>query len=584
MVRYLMVVVKKSVHRGGQNVRMKMVNVLLHVVLTQLLRLLESTECDMIKTVQWKMGKEMTLLLSERARQDTALPTDVWKRGSMKHCPTPERPLVVENFVHQLLSGGQISGGQVSFSSDHLQECLSSLLRDVIGRERSNFLFYSQFYEHLLQQETQLLHQREQDVKNLEEYHILSNDPLNKAAGLCRGLMVELTALRCRLAHLEEERRTLTQQLSLEHRQHYDTLVRRLFTTCLQLKSRLDGYHQKMEEDVLQMVSRARREGVDKIARLQRKYDSSRDPKDLADTLVEKETQHDLLTENSQQRALMKKLQTLAQWRETVALGKLQRELLSTQQRELRRQLSCIKVQLESEQQGAMLQQELNTLRLAMQQSQREVHLVRKQLSQQSQRLQEVEHGCARETRMSRQLHSTGVLSLQRLQEEAEDRERVIKELTEQLRSGRRHSQLRLQHSAKELQQVRSKLQQERGLKQEAFQLVSQLQRQVSEGTALPTCTSSTSALIAGRSTRTSPVLALRNSRGSPSAMTTRNIKRDDAEDRSPYAFQTGSPDTKMLFSKSKQSLTQHLEPSEVLLPTLHDGRSTSLMLTLQRP
>lgn len=51
---------------------------------------------------------------------------------------------------------------QVSFSSAHLQECFSTLSRDVIGRERSNFLFYSLFYEHLLQQETELLHQREQ--------------------------------------------------------------------------------------------------------------------------------------------------------------------------------------------------------------------------------------------------------------------------------------------------------------------------------------------------------------------------------------------------------------------------------------
>ncbi|XP_063079958.1 uncharacterized protein si:ch73-242m19.1 [Engraulis encrasicolus] len=461
----------------------------------ELMKLLESTECDMIKAVQWKMAKEMTLLMSERARQDTALPTDVWKRGPMKHCPTPERPLVVENFAQQLLSGGQISGDQVTFSSGHLQECLNFLLRDVIGRERSNFLFYSQFYEHLLQLETQLLHQREQDVKNLEENQILSNDPLNKVTGVCRGLMVEVTALRCRLVHLEEEHRGLRQQLTLQHRQHYDTLVRQLLTTCLQLKSRLDGYHQKMEEDVLQMVGRVRREGVDKITKLQKKYDSSRDPKELADTLVEKEMHLDLLTENSQQRVVMRKLQTLAKWREATALGKLQRELLTSKQRELCRQLCCMRVQMESEQQGALQQQELEALRVAMETSQREVHITRKQLSQQSQRLQEVQHSRAQEKRMRGQLQSSGQQSLQRLQEEAEERERLIKQLTEQLSSGRRHSQLQQQHSTKELQQVRSKLQQERGLKQEAFQLVSQLQRQVSSGgggRSLLSCSAST--------------------------------------------------------------------------------------------
>lgn len=72
----------------------------------------------------------------------------------------------------------------------------------------------------------------------------------------------------------------------------------------------------------------------------------------------------------------------------------------------------------------------------------------------QSQRLLEVEHGHTQEARMRTQLHSAGALSVQRLQEEAEDRERVIKELAEQLHTGRRHSQLQLQHSAKELQQV----------------------------------------------------------------------------------------------------------------------------------
>lgn len=41
----------------------------------QLLRLLESTECDMIRAVQRRITRELTLVISERARQDTGLPT-----------------------------------------------------------------------------------------------------------------------------------------------------------------------------------------------------------------------------------------------------------------------------------------------------------------------------------------------------------------------------------------------------------------------------------------------------------------------------------------------------------------------------
>lgn len=43
--------------------------------LSQLHSLLESTECDMIRAVQRRINTELALVLSERSRQDTGLPT-----------------------------------------------------------------------------------------------------------------------------------------------------------------------------------------------------------------------------------------------------------------------------------------------------------------------------------------------------------------------------------------------------------------------------------------------------------------------------------------------------------------------------
>lgn len=57
----------------------------------------------------------------------------------------------------------------------------------------------------------------------------------------------------------------------------------------------------------------------------------------------------------------------------------------------MQRQLACVKVQLEYEQQSTLLQQELEALREAMQHSQREVHLTRKQLSQKVAHMESVE-------------------------------------------------------------------------------------------------------------------------------------------------------------------------------------------------
>lgn len=47
----------------------------LKMSLSQLHTLLESTECDMIREVQRRITGELTLVVSERARQNTRLPT-----------------------------------------------------------------------------------------------------------------------------------------------------------------------------------------------------------------------------------------------------------------------------------------------------------------------------------------------------------------------------------------------------------------------------------------------------------------------------------------------------------------------------
>lgn len=51
---------------------------------------------------------------------------------------------------------------QLRIAQRRLQQCLSRLGCSVMERERRSFLLYSQFYEQILQQQTQLLCQREQ--------------------------------------------------------------------------------------------------------------------------------------------------------------------------------------------------------------------------------------------------------------------------------------------------------------------------------------------------------------------------------------------------------------------------------------
>ena len=59
---------------------------------------------------------------------------------------------------------------------------------------------------------------------------------VRQVAAVCRGLMLEVSALQARVAHLEQEKSSMEEKLSLTFKERYDPLVRHLFSTCIQLK------------------------------------------------------------------------------------------------------------------------------------------------------------------------------------------------------------------------------------------------------------------------------------------------------------------------------------------------------------
>ena len=50
----------------------------------QLLKMMEQQEVHMIWEIRKRIGRETSLALTERAREETALPTDLWKKPVTK--------------------------------------------------------------------------------------------------------------------------------------------------------------------------------------------------------------------------------------------------------------------------------------------------------------------------------------------------------------------------------------------------------------------------------------------------------------------------------------------------------------------
>ncbi|KAH9494550.1 hypothetical protein Btru_042420 [Bulinus truncatus] len=183
----------------------------IEIRLKQLHRLLESYECHMISEVRKRVSKEITLALSERAREEEALPTDLWKRTVMSESFTMNRPHVAERFVNLLMSKAQETELSVTFDSKHLQTCLAELARNIMAREKHNFESYSMYYENLLRVNHQLLFQREREIKHLKDQlkQGQSDTQVNvqcQMADEAHDLLIEVTALRAKIAEMREMR------------------------------------------------------------------------------------------------------------------------------------------------------------------------------------------------------------------------------------------------------------------------------------------------------------------------------------------------------------------------------------------
>ncbi|KAG7465708.1 hypothetical protein MATL_G00156270 [Megalops atlanticus] len=565
----------------------------------QLHRLLQCTESDMIIAVQRRIAWELNLVISERARQDTGLPTELWKRGPVQHIFSPERPLILENFTQQLMEGGEQAEGKVTFSQAHLRACLTALGCAVMGRERSCFQAYSLFYQHILQQEAHLLYQREQDVKALEASQRQDRGADSQVAELCRGMMAEITALRSRVAHMQEDRAALQEQLSTQHQQRYEALIRHLFSTCLQLKCRLDEYHVRMDRDVGQLVSMVRREAVASMEKLKRRFGSSKDDADLRATLSKHTDLQALQEENSQLLGLICKMRALNQWKQSTSEGKLRSQLHQCRQEAFLLQKESVTVKTASEEEVKILQQELEAVRRALEQCQEEYNSTRTLLQKQGQQLQEAEHRQVQEERSRQQLDGLRAQTLQRLQEDASSREQQLRSLSAQMEQSSWDSRLQRLRSQQELRRVKSQLLQERSLKQDAFQRVDELQSQVYEAEAVLSrgspapggnrkCQSAVSRSATSSRRVLSGLLSGKAKRGRPPALSPRGLVGEGHQDdpsvdpeTHPMAVSVGS-ETRLQRPRTGPSRLRS-QIAEALLPDLDDGGSPTLLTQLQQ-
>ncbi|XP_035179068.1 uncharacterized protein LOC118165223 isoform X3 [Oxyura jamaicensis] len=441
----------------------------------QLQKLLESLEIHMIHDVQKKIKLEMTLVTSERARQESSLPTELWKHRVMQENFSVVRPQIVETFVQSLMENYQESDTEVTFKKSHLQQCLTVLGCDIMARERSNFETYSMFYENILQQLHHLLYQKEQELHAVEEGGNQGDMALMQIAGLSHGMIMEITALRAQVVDLEEENLSLKEKIRKEVRDEYESLVQNLFVTCVHLKGKLDVYRLSIEQRVLEIVSEVRREGVDNMIDLKKKFGSSENNADLKEYLSQQEQLQLLQEENIRLSKLVCKLKALNCWKQTTQKARLSAKLKDAEKEAVQNKKECLNAKMMAEQEVTSFEGQLTSIRKALVKSQAENNKLKKLLHKQKQMLLEMGHQITQEARKREILSAMKAENVEKMLEEMEEEEQRLECLTKGAEKSSKIGQLQQKRIKKEMQEMGSQLTQECSFKLETFQHVDEL-------------------------------------------------------------------------------------------------------------
>ncbi|XFG03559.1 hypothetical protein AB1E19_007183 [Capra hircus] len=458
----------------------------------QLQKLLENLEIHMIQEVLRKVNREITLVVSEKSKEQHTLPTDLWKHQVMEENFSIIRPQIVENFVQRLLENYQDDGLEVTFRKDHLEACLLSLGCDVMARERSNFESYSMCYEHILEHVRQKLCQKEKELDIIRRGQSPPEDKAGQVAELSHNMIMEITALRARLTDLEEENLNLKKQIRKEVQEEYEALVRALFVTCLHIKEKLDENQLNLIQKVCELIGEVRTEGIDNMKSLKKKWGSARPDEEMKEnpakvlgaTFSESEPSKQeqlqaLEQDNCSLAALVRKLRSLGHWRLVVQQAHFRGQLSRAEKEAVQTKKEGLNIKLMAEREVVLFRQQLLALRQALARAHADnVKMCRRQENQ-AQLLQELEHRVTQEALHRQQLGLMKASSMEKLLKDVEQKEQHLQLLTEDAKRASKLGQLQQKKIQRELRQVRSRLARERSVKLDAFQWVEELQSQL---------------------------------------------------------------------------------------------------------
>ncbi|KAK6176827.1 hypothetical protein SNE40_015054 [Patella caerulea] len=450
----------------------------------QMVRLLENLECHMIGEIRKRISREMSLALAERCREESNLPTDLWKKPVMKESFTTTRPYIAEHVAEELMNECEERDGTIIFKKDHFDKCLTKLYRNVITREKQCFESYSMYYENLLRVHHQLLYQREQEIKQIKDQLKSAQngtmvDVQCQLAEEAHDLLMEVTALRAKVGEMREI--SLSQERNIRDRvkEEYDDLVHNLYDSLLKLRSKYDEFRIDSTAHFHELISETRGDSIARIGKLKTKFGAESKEDTLQVHLKRAEQLRELQHENHLLNTLVLKMKTMTLWRQNHSSNNFVKAVNQLRKNSEKSTLEYVEVKMLAEEEIVLLRQQLVSVKKALAATEKECNEVRQKLDRELKIKSEQAHTAMQKQRSKHQLEKVSQSNIEKLREELIDKDMRLKLLYEEQDRNTRMQQLAQEKTRKDVMNIKKQLINERMLKTDAFQTVDDLQTQL---------------------------------------------------------------------------------------------------------
>ncbi|XP_076818582.1 uncharacterized protein LOC143464598 isoform X1 [Clavelina lepadiformis] len=456
-----------------------------------LIKLLEVFECKMINETRQRIGRELTLVLAERSREETALPADLWRHpttagsgATMRENFTVSRPHLVEDFLQKLMSDCDTNNGNIIMSASHLNSCMSKLATAVMQRERENYESYTLYYENLLHHHHHLLYMKELEMKAIRSKQGLkqggdsSVESQFQLADRSHELILEITALRSKITEMREQSMSMDQDIRDDVRKDYQELIQNLFEVCYEMKSRLALCHLSIHDDVKTLIAETREEAMRSLGKLKNETPTSTAEERLRTIHVKENQVKSLHHEQYELNMLLNKLNALNHWKRSTTGGRYKVTVEKLTQEVVKTRRDCLGKELVAKQKAELLKAELIAARQSLKISDEKLKKTHEQIEREKKMQKEREYQEVQEQRNRQQLTLARQRDMDRLMIELQEKEKRLKTLSNEAERNQLIEQTNQTKMQRNLKQMHAQLSMERNLKLDAFDRVDNLQAQ----------------------------------------------------------------------------------------------------------